>query len=193
MANNLCSNCQNRTPSHITGSCQGKQQGNPCPNSTLSFNFKLCDTCSTATGQCKWCLQPLSGSSTTTHTQSTGVPGVVVRDADNGRTLKGLNVNDQVQVILVEDTWSGAQWDIKTTGYGLTRQIGSQFTADPNNQQYGIRTFLIDVKQNASGRTGDIELHEVQRNYGYGWYGSGSSSFQPLPNGKQFKVSVQVK
>jgi predicted secreted protein len=190
---NLCSPCQAKTASHITGNCRGKKNGNPCNATILSMDYKLCDTCSTATGQCKWCLQNLNGTSTATHTQTTGIPGVVVRDADNGRTFKKLNVNDQVHIVLIEDTWSGAQWDIKTTGYGLTRQIGSQFTADPNNQQYGTRTFIIDVKQGASGKTGDIEMHEVQRSYGYGWYGSGGGyTYTPLPNGKKFKVSVQV-
>jgi hypothetical protein len=156
------------------------------------MDFKLCDQCAEDMDQCQWCLAPLSGSSTATHTATSGIPYITVVDNDNGRTFKALNVGDQVHIELEEDTWSGKEWEIKGCGAGLSRQIGSQFTADPNDYQYGTRKFIIDVRQAASGTTGDIELHEVQRSHGYGYWGYQQQS-GPVPNSKQFKVSINVK
>jgi len=189
----LCTSCQNKKPSHISGfQCQGITQGTRCTTTTTNMDFKLCDQCATNMGQCQWCLAPLNGSSSTTHTASTGIPFITVIDTDNGKTFKGMAVGDQVHIELEEDTWSGGEWDIKSCASGLSRQIGSQFTADPNNYQYGIRKFIIDIRSLASGKTGDIELHEVQRNYGYSYWGYQQQS-GALPNGKTFKVSIAVK
>jgi hypothetical protein len=158
----------------------------------MSYDFKLCDSCSTALDQCKWCLASLSNTAATaTHTASTGISFVKVIDQDNGKTFKSMQVGDQIHIELEEDTWNGAEWDVKACGTGLHRQIGSQFTPDPTNYQYGTRLFIIDVRAGASGLTGDIELHEVQANYGYYYWGYNQGT-TVLPNGKKFKISVQV-
>lgn len=191
---NLCATCQKKNPSHISGSCGAKPQGQPCNASTTSYDFKLCDSCSTQLDQCKWCLASLSATgSTATHSASTGIPFITVTDQDAGKTFKSMAVGEQIHIELDEDTWSGAEWDVKSCGSGLHRQIGSQFTPDPSNYQYGRRKFVIDIRAAASGLTGDIELHEVSAsNYGY-WYYGYQQQKTALPNGKHFKISVQVK
>ena len=189
----LCTSCQSKTPSHLTGfACQGMVSGSRCATTTVSMNFKLCDSCATNMNQCQWCLAPLNGPSTTSQQTATNIPFIVVVDTDNGKTFKGVAVGDQVHIELEEDTWGGAEWDVKSVGSGMARQIGSQFTNNPNNYQFGMRKFIIDVRAGASGRTGDIELHEVQRNYGYSYWGHQQQS-GPVPGGQTFKVSITVK
>ncbi len=188
----LCTTCQSKKPSHIGGfACQGIVQGTRCTTTTVSMNFKLCDSCATNMNQCQWCLAPLNGTGTATKTTG-AIPFVAVTDSDNGRTFKGLVVGEQVHIELEEDTWGGAEWDIKSCGPGLARQIGSQFTNNPNNYQFGMRKFVIDIRQSASGKTGDIELHEVQRNFGYSYWGYQQQS-GPIAGGQTFKVSIGVK
>ncbi len=188
----LCTSCQNKKPSHIAGfACQGLVQGARCTTTTVSMNFKLCDSCATTMNQCQWCLAPLNSTGSSQTTTAT-IPFVAVTDSDNGKTFKGLAVGEQVHIELEEDTWGGAEWEIKSCSPGLVRQIGSQFTNNPNNYQFGMRKFVIDIRAGASGRTGDIELHEVQRNFGYSYWGYQQQS-GPIAGGQTFKVSIAVK
>jgi hypothetical protein len=189
----LCTSCQNKKPSHLGGfACQGMVQGARCTSTTMSMNFKLCDSCAGNMSQCQWCLAPLNGTGTATHTSAPKIPFVAVVDSDNGKTFKGLAVGEQIHIELEEDTWGGAEWDIKSCGAGMTRQIGSSFTNNPNNYQFGMRKFIIDIRSGASGKTGDIELHEVQRNFGYSYWGHQQQS-GAIAGGQTFKVSIAVK
>ncbi len=182
----LCSGCSGKTPSHISGSCMGKPSGTLCGASTTSYDFKLCDSCSAALGQCTWCQKPLNNTSSGT-TTAAGIVFAYATDTDSGKTFK-MSVSQQVHVDLEEDSWSGVEWAIDYNDGGLHAQPGV-FTADPNNYQYGKRKFIIDIRQAASGQTGKIRLHEVTRTY-YGWYGQQGG--QPVPNGKKWSCDVKV-
>jgi hypothetical protein len=186
----LCSGCSSKKPSHISGSCMGNPNGTPCGATTTSYDFKLCDSCATAMGQCTWCQRPLNGSGTP-HSSgpAAGVVFVTARDTDNGKTFTSMKVGEQVHIILDEDSWSGVEWAVDRCDPGLHPQIGTVFTPDPNDYQYGTRTFIIDIRNAASGNTGKIRLHEVTRSY-YGYYGQ--SGGQVVPNGKKWECSVQV-
>lgn len=189
---NLCPTCSNKTPSHIGGGgCTGKPNGNACNTITTSISFKLCDNCAQAINQCKWCLANMNGSGTNPGSTPVGIRFITVRDTDNGKTFKNMNVGEQVHIELDEDQWSGKEWDIKSTGVGLNRQMASIFIQDPTNYQYGTRKFIIDIRSSASGQTGVIEVHEVTRRYG-GWYGYGYGG-TPVPNGKTWSIKVEVK
>jgi hypothetical protein len=183
----LCTGCSSKKPSHISGSCMGNPNGTPCGASTTSYDFKLCDPCSTALGQCSWCQKPLNGTSGST-TVAAGIVFVTARDTDNGKKFS-MKVQEQVHIVLDEDSWSGVEWAVDSCDAGLHAQIGTIFTPDPTNYQYGTRQFIIDIRNAASGQTGKIRLHEVTRTY-YGWYGQQGG--QPTANGKKWTCDVAV-
>lgn len=189
MANLLCPTCQNKKASHISGGgCNGKPNGINCTTITTSISVKLCDTCATTQNMCKMCMCSLTGTGQTPSPIISGIVFITARDTDNGKTFTGMKVGEQVHIELDENTWSGREWEVKSTGAGLTRQLGSQFIQDPTNYQYGTRKFIVDIRQSASGLVGVIELHEVYRYY---WWGSGGRN--PVPGGKTWSIKVDVK
>lgn len=188
---NLCQGCSAKTPSHISGTCMGRANGTLCGAPTLSYDFKLCDPCSTLLGQCSWCQSPLNSTTTSTSLTKSGVMFAFANDNDNGRSFT-LKVGQQLHVELNEDSWSGVEWSIDRCDAGLSAQSSvGVFTPSANNYRYGVRLFIIDVTHNAAGRTGNVRLHEVTRRY-YSYY-YGSSGGQPAPNGKKWSCSVVVR
>ena len=178
----LCSTCQPKTPHIFIGHCV------KCPKTTTSFSFQLCDDCSKQLQECSWCRGPLSGASSPVVTTPSGVRFTVCRDNDNGTTVKGMLIGEQVHVTLTEDQWNGRQWAVKGTSWRFQQNGSPAFIQDPTNPQYGTRTFVFDLQSSGNG---DIEIHEVTRNWG--WWGGGTSGGTPITNGKQWKVTVQVK
>ena len=180
--NTLCSTCQSKQAQHFLGTCQ------KCNTVTTSFNYQLCDTCAEQLQECKWCRTPLGAGSHSSVAAASTVLHVVKRDADNGCNIKGMNIGEQVHISLEEDQYSGKEWGIKSTSYGIGNPSGSTFAPDPQDPQYGTRTFVFDLYKSGSFT---IELHEVSRYYGWGWGGGGGST--PVQNGKTWKCTVQVK
>lgn len=189
MATILCPSCQNKRASHISGgNCNGKPSGANCTAITASLSIKLCDSCAANQNMCKMCMCNLSGVGTTPTPTVSGIVFITARDADNGKTFSSMKVGEQIHIELDEDQWSGKEWDVKSTGVGLSRQLGSQFIQDPTNYQYGTRKFVIDIRQAASGISGGvIELHEVYRSWYYRY------STTAVPGGKTWKILVDVK
>ncbi len=177
----LCSTCQKKRPQIFVGTCL------KCKAVTTSFDFQLCDACAQNLQQCQWCRGPLAATGPAAAVPQTPSPYYYVKgDTDNGSTIKNATAGEQVHIRLSEDQYSGKQWDIKSVGPGIARPSGGgTFIPDPQNPQYGQRTFVFGLK---STGTYDIVMHEVTRNC-WGWSGSGG---QPAPNGKTWKITVQI-
>lgn len=177
----LCSTCQNKKPQVFLGTCR------KCSAVTTSFDFQLCDTCAQNLQECKWCRAPLGATSPSGPVHQTASPYFYVKqDSDNGATIKGATINEQVHVQLSEDQYSGKQWGIKTTGFGIGRpSAGGTFAPDQGNPQFGRRIFVFDLKHTG---TYDIVMHEVSR--GWGWGGGGGGT--PVANGKTWKITVKI-
>lgn len=160
-----------------------------CRNVLTSFSFKLCDQCASKYNECKWCRVSLSGGSSSP-TSSTA-RFTVVRDTDNGTTVKNMQVGEEVHVILSEDRYSSKIWGVKSTGYGLNHLTSRTIVqVDQTNYQYQDRTLVFECWRSG---TYDIELHELVGQWSWSWYGGGTWSYQPAANGKTWKCSVHIK
>lgn len=182
MSNYLCSSCASKTPSVFLGTCNVSG----CRNVVTSFDFKLCDQCAQKLNECKWCRTPLSGGATPL---TTAQAFTVLRDGDNGTTLKSMRVNEQVHIHLEEDRYSGKTWGVKTSGYGVNNS-GSKQVIDPSDPQYQTHIFIFDCLRTG---TWDIELHELVGQWSWSHWGGGQWTYQPAQGGKVWKCTVTVK
>lgn len=179
-----CDDCKGKKASHINGTCTARIAGIACGARTLSYDFKLCDDCSTKLQQCARCLRSLTRSSSTS-TKSSAMFATAT-DADSGKSFT-LKVGYELHVELPEDTFSGAQWAVKKVDPGISA-LNETFTHDVNQAQYGSRKFIFSVLSGAAGKTSKVELHEVTRKYhGVYWFGG-----QVIANPKTWSCSIVV-
>lgn len=101
-----------------------------------------------------------------------------------GATITGVRMGEQIEISLEEDQYSGREWSLKSNDEHLVMSGKSSFTLNPQNPQFGMRTFRFDC---TGFGPGDIELHEVVSDFGFGDFGGA-----PIPGGKTFRVTVEV-
>lgn len=178
----LCSSCQQKSTLQVPGKCKN------CSSPTTHFAYGLCPPCGTKLDQCVWCETPLNATVSAIPTSSVYV--TKVREAsDNGKTFKSLHPGEEIHVEMDEDQYSGKEWDVRKPLDSMFRlKSKGPFVQDPNNGQYGTRTFVFEVVYSGKG---DLDFHEVQRIWS--WWGSSGSTTQPVPGGKQFKSTFDVK
>mgnify|MGYP003386571808 CR=1 FL=1 len=176
------------TPCHSKHVVWGLGFCKKCGGTTQSSMYKCCDKCAQQLQQCQVCGVGMGAGSTSTPTQPGPSVYIIKVDAkDNGQTITGVRTGEHIEIMLDEDQYAGKEWGIKNVPSAFAKQHNGEFTQNPQNPQYGVRTFLFDCQ-----RAGieDIELHEVQRSYSYGWGGGGG--YTPVPGGKTFKVTIEI-
>lgn len=178
-----CDGCKNKQLNYGLGFCR------KCSATTPSNSCHLCDACSTQLSQCEVCGTGIGSQASGSSYASPGgnTYKVTLRAKDNGKTIGSVRVGEQVEIELDEDQYSGKEYGVKQkdSQFGLA---GNTFTQNAQNPRYGARSLLFDCLRPG---TGEIELHEVQRNWYSGWGGGGGHT--PVPNGKTFKVTVDVR
>jgi predicted secreted protein len=119
-----------------------------------------------------------------------GVYLTKVREAtDLHETFKGLRAGEEIHIEMNEDQYSGKQWEVtKPLHTSFRLKLKGPFVQNPQDGQYGTRTFVFEVVGSGSG---NIELHEVQRVWS--WFSTISSSTAPVVGGKQFNCVFQIK
>ncbi|MBK7747972.1 MAG: hypothetical protein IPP57_27045 [Candidatus Obscuribacter sp.] len=181
----LCTTCQGKHTLNVPGKCVS------CSSLTTHFAYALCDACSAKQDECEWCQTPLSaGANSPLAATATGVFFVTCRDVHAGQTFK-LRIGEEIHVILPEDQYSWKEWDVKPPLNRSMFRLKSRggFVPDPGNSQYGTREIVFEVLANG---TADIEIYEVQRTWSWGWSG-GQQTSQPVPGGKVWKATYDVK
>jgi predicted secreted protein len=113
-----------------------------------------------------------------------------VREAtDLGKTFKTLRPGEEIHIEMEEDQYSDKEWDVTKPLHACFRlKLKGPFVQNPQDAQYGTRTFIFEVVGSGSG---DIELHESER--GWSWYSTSTGTNTPVAGGKQFKCTFQVK
>lgn len=180
-----CQSCQNKNLVWGLGFCK------KCGGTTPSSMYKCCDKCAQDLQQCQVCgigMGPGANSSSGSTSKPTSAYTIKVTARENGQTIKGVRVGELVEITLNEDQYSGKEWGIKGCPAAFAKQGSGVFTQDPQNPQYGVRTFTFAC-QSAGIET--IELHEVQRSYGYGFWGGGGG-YTPVQGGQTFAVTVEM-
>ncbi len=183
----LCDPCSKKTSLSVPGKCT------KCGGLTTAFAYQICPTCSDDLDSCESCAGPLDADALTAAatTAATNVYVTTVRMADNGKKFGGIRIGEEIHIILDEDQYSGAEWDVVQPLDGSFKlKSTGQFMQNGNNPQYGSRTFVFEVRYSGPA---DIEFHEVNRYRGWYGYGGGSGGSTVLPNGKKFKASFDVK
>lgn len=177
-----CQSCQNKNTTWGLGFCK------KCSATTPSSGYLYCDNCSQQLSQCQVCGIGM-GSSASSHAVASGKTPFATKLTvkDNGKTVKGVRTGEHIEITLDEDQYSGREWGLKSKDYELSTVSSGQFTQNPQNPQYGTRTFVFSCQ---SAGIADVELHEVQRSYSYGW--GGGSGTTPVQNGQTFKVTVEI-
>jgi predicted secreted protein len=100
-----------------------------------------------------------------------------------------LRTGEEIHIEMNEDQYSDKEWDVtEPLSACLRLKLKGQFVQNPQDRQYGSRTFVFEVVSSGSG---DIELHEAERTWS--WYGTTAGSTAPVAGGKQFKCTFQVK
>lgn len=181
----LCTTCTPKITVQVPGNCS------KCNAVTTHFAYRLCNSCSTQLQECEWCQVPLAGGPSTSTTPVGATPYyITVRTPDAGKIFKNLNIGEEIHVVLDEDQYAWIEWDVNTYTWGRFRlKNRGPFVPDPQNPQYGTRTFEFEVI--GSGQ-GDIQFHEVHRTWSWGWR-SGSSGGGVVAGGKTWKADFQVK
>lgn len=179
----LCSNCQTKHTLNVPGKCVS------CGGITTHFAYALCDACSQKNDECEWCQVPLSaGASSPLVSTAAGTFFVTCRDVDDGKLFK-LRIGEEIHIILPEDQYKWTEWDIKSCPRIFRLKSRGNFTPDPGQSQYGTREFVFEVRAQGNDL---IELHEVQRTWSWGW-GSSTQTSTPVPGGKQWKATYDIK
>lgn len=179
----LCEQCTKKKSLSVPGKCS------KCGGNTAAFAFQLCSNCSDEIDACECCGGPLDDDVLTAAvtTAASNVFVTTVRATDNGKKFGGVRIGEQIHVILNEDQYSGAEWDVAQPLDASFRLISiGQFMQNPQNPQFGSRTFVFEVRYSGLA---DINFNEVYRYRG--WYG-GAGGSTVLPNGKKFSVSIDV-
>lgn len=178
----ICKTCQEKKPdTSVRGSCQASShvRATQLPNGhtpwTDSPNFSLCDACAEQFQLCAWCWGPLNGHSpVTVPTEKTFVR---VNAQDNGKTIPGMYVGEQVLVEMTVDQFSGKTWKVKSTSSGVRLAAHRMIT---EGGQYGKLEMYFDLTR-ADPRA-IIELVEVAEHH---WV--------HVSNPQTWKVTVEVK
>lgn len=179
----LCSHCQQKQALAVPGKCKN------CGGVTTHFAYGLCPDCAQKLDQCEWCEAPRNGIQQSLPVSSVYVTRVREAASDHGKTFKSLRPGEEIHIEMDEDQYAGKEWDVVTPLHSCFRlKLKGPFVQNPNDGQFGSRTFIFEV---ASSGQGEIELQEVQRIWS--WYGTGSGSTTPVAGGKQFKATFQVK
>lgn len=178
-----CQACQNKQTTWGLGFCK------KCSGTTPSSGYMYCDSCAQQLQQCQICgtaMGTAAGGHSSHHSGPTAY-AIKVTSKQNGQTIKGVRTGEHIEISLEEDQYSGNEWGLKSKDYQFSSVGSAQFTQNPRNPQYGTRTFTFAC--NSAG-IAEIELHEVQRSWSYGWGGGGGTT--PVPNGQTFKVTIEI-
>jgi hypothetical protein len=180
-----CPTCTNKPIVWGLGFCK------KCSASVPSSGYKYCDACSQQLQQCQTCGQGVGTSASSAPAQPSGPSPFITKVSakDAGKTLTGIRTGEHVEITLDEDQYAGKEWGIKSNGWRTTRISSGAFTQNPQNPQFGTRSFVFSCD---SAGTVDIELHEVQRHYNYGWGFGGGRGTSPVPGGKTFTVTLDI-
>lgn len=178
-----CQPCQSKQTSWGLGFCK------KCSANVPSSGYMYCDKCAQQLSQCEVCGIGVGTSSGSGSAHQSGPSAFItkVTAKQNGQTIKGVRTGEHVEITLDEDQYSGKEWGVKSKDWQFSTVSSGQFTQNPQNPQYGTRTFVFSC---TSAGPGDIELHEVQRSYSWGFGGGGG--YTPAPGGQTFKVSIDV-
>ena len=181
----LCKTCQEKDPdTTVRGSCQASShvRATQLPNGhnpwTDSPNFTLCDACAEHFQFCAWCWGPLHGHSPVT--VPTDKTFVRANAQDNGKTIPGMYVGEQVLVEMTVDRFSGKTWDVKSTSSGVRLAAYRMITEGGQWAQYGKHEMYFDLSR--SDPKAFIELEEVAEHQ---WVN--------VTNPQTWKVIVEVK
>lgn len=180
-----CTSCQPKQVNFGLGFCR------KCSATTASSSYTLCDACAKQLSQCQMCGIGIgtTGSTGTTTTRSGPSPyKVKVDDKMHGQTVTGVRTGEQVEITLPEDQYAGKEWGINNKDWNFSTVDSGTFYQNPNNNRYGVRVFVFDCVRSGLAT---INIHEVQRYYGYGWGGGGG--YTPVPGGKTFKITIDIK
>ena len=178
-----CQTHQNSQPTGF-GLCFCKK----CSTTVPFVGYTYCDKCSQQLQQCEVCgIGVGSGSSSGSAQSGPSVYMTKVTAKQNGQIIKGVRTGEHVEITLDEDQYAGKEWAVKSKDWQFSTVSSGQFTQNPQNPQYGTRTFVFSC---TSAGPGDIELHEVKRSYSWGFGGGGG--YTPVPGGQTFKVSIEV-
>jgi len=181
----LCNPCQQKATIQVPGSCT------KCSAMTTHFAYKLCNACSQQLQECEWCQIPLqAGTTSPTATPQPTPYFVTVTDKDAGKTISGLRRGEQIHVILDEDQYSWREWDVDTKNSSSNFKLlqRGQFVPDPQNPQYGTRTFVFEVVSTGQGA---IKMHECQRSWSWGWIPR-PVTLTPVVGGKTWDATFQA-
>ena len=177
----LCLDCQSRKPdTSVRGTCQAVTH---IPNVQLpqkhqpwtdGANFTLCDACAEHYGLCAWCWGPLDGRGRVT--VPTTKKFCRAFEQDNGTTIEGMYVGEQIVAQFNIDMFSGVTWDTRRTSWGV------QHVATRIVPQGRMATLEMYFDLNRADPALEIELVQVTRS----WWVS-------LANAKTWKIKVEVK
>lgn len=180
----LCTNCTNLSlPTNVAGRCR------KCSGLTEYFAYKLCSDCSEEQDQCERCEMPLTALSSPLVTPGSAAYRVTLTDADDGKSVPGMKVGEEIVVTLEEDQYSQTEWGLKyhtAAAYMFKLKANNGFTPYQGQYQKGTRELVFEVIGTGKG---DLELEEKVRTYS--WYRSiATPSTTPAPNGKKWKCTV---
>ena len=180
----LCDECENKPAAlAVPGTC------NMCSGLTSAFAYQLCADCSFDHDLCERCGCTLEDEDEDNVVQTTNAYVTTVRPTDNGKTFGSLRPGEEIHIILAEDQYSNAEWDVIKPVHSCFRlKTAGVFTPDPKNAQYGTRTFVFEVQHSGNG---SISFCEVQRYRG--WFGGTSGTSSVIPNGQIFQATFDVK
>lgn len=178
-----CTTCQGKNVNFGLGFCR------KCSATTASNSYTLCDNCAKQLSQCQMCGIGV-GSGTSSPISSTGPTPYTVRvtDKEDGKTITGVRTGELVEISLPEDQYSGKEWGIKSKDWNFYTMDSGTFYQNPQNNRYGLRVFVFECTRSGQGT---IQIYEVQRSYSWGWGGGHGTT--PVPNGKVFKVTIDIK
>jgi predicted secreted protein len=178
----LCKHCEQKQTLAVPGKCK------KCGGVTTHFAHGLCTDCAKSLDQCQWCEAPLNAIQTSLPVSNVYVTKVR-ETTDLGKTFKTLRPGEEIHIEMNEDQYSDKEWDVTQPLSDCFRlKVKGPFVQNPQDGQYGIRTFIFEVVGSGSG---DIELHEAER--GWSWYSTSTGTNTPIAGGKQFKATFQVK
>ena len=179
-----CTGCSSKHVNFGLGFCR------KCSATTASTSYTLCDACAKQLSQCQMCGIGVGTTSGAIAATATGPSPYMVRvtDKQDGQTITGVRTGEHVEISLPEDQYSGKEWAVKTKDWSFSTVSSGTFFQNPQKPQFGVRVFVFDCTR--SGKA-SIEMHEVQRYWGYGWGGGGGTT--PVPGGKTFKITGDIK
>jgi predicted secreted protein len=182
----LCQSCQKLAlPTNVAGSCRS------CTQHTEYFAYKLCADCSETLDQCERCEVPLNLPASQLVLPGSVAFQVMLKDVDNGKTVSGMHIGEEVVVQLEEDQYSQTEWGVKNQsaiGAMLVLVANNGFTPYTGQYQKGTRELVFEVINN-----GHITLELEEKVRQYSWYRqTAAPSSVTAPNGKQWKVDIKA-